>query len=119
MAGGDYIAFLEDDDLWSPDFLAVALNTLQQFDFVSSTQIDMSVDGQVQRISDFPTPSGWVMKRRTLETVGVFDEAYRWHLDSEWLGRLGDSGLILNLMRLAMSSRMEFLDPSTSIRLFL
>ncbi|MBK8284007.1 MAG: glycosyltransferase family 2 protein [Ahniella sp.] len=93
IAGGDYIAFLEDDDLWSPDFLAVALNTLQQFDFVSSTQIDMSVDGQVQRISDFPTPSGWVMKRRTLETVGVFDEAYRWHLDSEWLGRLGDSGL--------------------------
>lgn len=93
MAGGDYIAFLEDDDLWSPDYLAAALNSLQQFDFVSSTQLDMSVDGEVQRISDFPTPSGWIMHRRTFERVGLFDEAFRWHLDSEWLGRLGHSGL--------------------------
>ncbi|AVP98142.1 glycosyltransferase family 2 protein [Ahniella affigens] len=93
MAGGDYIAFLEDDDLWSPDFLATALAHLQQFDFVSSTQLDMSVEGDVQRISDFPTPSGWIMPRRTFERVGFFDESFRWHLDSDWLGRLGDTGL--------------------------
>lgn len=93
MAGGDYIAFLEDDDLWSPDYLAAALQHLQHYDFVSSTQLDMSVDGDVQRISDFPTPSGWIMHRRTFERVGFFDESFRWHLDSEWLGRLGDTGL--------------------------
>lgn len=93
LAGGDYIAFLEDDDLWSPDFLAAALDLLKQFEFVSSTQLDMGIDGEVQRISDFPTPSGWIMPRRTFEQVGFFDESYRWHLDSEWLGRLGHTGL--------------------------
>jgi len=32
--------------------------------------------------------SGWLMPRKTWETVGQFDESYRWHLDNEWLGRL-------------------------------
>ncbi len=34
-----------------------------------------------------------MMPRATLEHVGPFDETHRWHLDSEWLGRLGDSEL--------------------------
>ena len=28
------------------------------------------------------------MPRKTWETVGGFDQRYRWHLDNEWLGRL-------------------------------
>lgn len=112
-AGGDFIAFLEDDDLWSPDYLALALETLQSCDFVSSTQLDMSVDGEVQRISDFPTPSGWVMKRSTYQTVGGFDETHRWHLDSEWLGRLGDSGLPrVHLLEATAPLKQEWIEPS-------
>lgn len=112
-AGGDYIAFLEDDDLWSPEYLAQALDLLRTVDFVSSTQLDMSVDGEVQRISDFPTPSGWVMHRRTLEAVGLFDETHRWHLDSEWLGRLGDSGLKrAHLVEATAPLKQEWIEPS-------
>jgi len=87
-ANGDFLAFLEDDDLWLPTFLQEALRALQGADFVSSTQLEVSQQGSVLRINDFPTPSGWVMKRATWESVGFFNEAYRYHLDNEWLGRL-------------------------------
>ncbi len=90
---GDYAAILEDDDEWQPRFLELALHALQKADFVSSTQLEVTEKGVVIRAMDFPTPSGWVMKRATWQAVGEFNEAFRWHLDNEWLGRLGDSGL--------------------------
>jgi glycosyltransferase involved in cell wall biosynthesis len=90
---GDYLAFLEDDDEWHPQLMAIALGALQQADFVSSTQLQVDEKGVVIKIMDFPTPSGWVMKRSVWQTIGEFDESFRWHLDNEWLGRLGDSRL--------------------------
>lgn len=88
---GDYVAFLEDDDQWHPLFVETALAALQQSDFVSSTQLEVTEQGEVIRIVDFPTASTWLMTRKTWETVGAFDESYRIHHDNEWLGRLGDS----------------------------
>lgn len=84
----DYIAVLEDDDVWTPPFLSVAMAALQQADFASSTQLEVTDGGEVIYINDFPTPSGWVMHGRVWRTVGGFNEAFRFHLDNEWLGRL-------------------------------
>jgi glycosyltransferase involved in cell wall biosynthesis len=92
-AEGDHLAILEDDDAWHPPFLEIALEALQQADFVASTQLEVDERGEVRRINDFPTPSGWVMPRTTFQAVGPFSVAYRWHLDNEWLGRLSTSGL--------------------------
>ncbi len=89
---GDNVAILEDDDEWNPDFLTIATQALQQFDFVSSTQLEVTDHGVV-RINDFPTPSGWVMRRDVWDKVGGFDLAYRWHLDNEWLWRLSQSAV--------------------------
>lgn len=90
---GDVVALLEDDDLWAPDYLALAVDRFERAEFVSSTQLERTVgDDEVIGILDFPTPSSWVMKRAILDAVGGFDPSYRWHLDSEWLGRLGESG---------------------------
>ena len=90
IARGDLIAFLEDDDQWDPTFLAHALAALEQADFVSSTQLQVDPSGAVISINDYPTPSGWVMKRETWQRVGPFNEATRLHLDNEWLGRLSE-----------------------------
>lgn len=90
---GDYVAFLEDDDHWQTDHLAVALEFLQQAQFVSTTQLEVNPAGYIVRINDFPTPSGWVMPRSTWERVGPFDGSFRYHLDSDWLGRLSDAAL--------------------------
>jgi len=89
----DLIAILEDDDEWAPEFLDTALVALEQADFVSSTQLEVDTKGQIVCINDFPTPSGWIMRRSTWVAVGGFDETYRHHLDNEWLGRLALSDL--------------------------
>jgi|ERR1700733_585429 len=87
-----YLAILEDDDEWHNEFLAVAIEALKQVDFISSTQLQVDAQGQAVCIFDFPTPSGWVMRRKVWESIGAFNESYRLHLDNEWLGRLGESG---------------------------
>jgi glycosyltransferase involved in cell wall biosynthesis len=93
QASCDYLAFLEDDDHWHPDRLTYALGALENADFTSSTQLELDESGQVARINDFPTPSGWLMPMSSWHRIGQFDDSFRWHLDSEWLGRLGASGL--------------------------
>jgi glycosyltransferase involved in cell wall biosynthesis len=89
----DYVAFLEDDDQWHPERTTVALRALANGDFTSTTQLEMEESGSITRINDFPTPSGWFMPISSWHRVGPFNEAYRWHLDNEWLGRLAESGL--------------------------
>jgi len=93
VAGGDYLAFLEDDDEWHPEKTRYALGVLERCDFVSSTQLEVDESGQALKVNDFPTPSGWFMPIESWRLIGDFDTSYRWHLDNEWLGRLGDSRL--------------------------
>lgn len=89
-ATGDYLAILEDDDVWDTNHLEVALQALSHCAFVSGTQLEVDRDGTVVRINDFPTPSGWVVHRTTWEQVGPLDTSYRLHQDNEWLGRLAE-----------------------------
>ncbi len=84
---GAYLTFLEDDDTWRAGRVDAALEVLKGCDFTSSTQLEHSTEG-ILRVNDFPTPSGWFMKRTVWETVGPFNPEYRFHLDNEWLGRL-------------------------------
>lgn len=104
---GDFVAFLEDDDWWDDDYLAFALRALQQVDFVSSTQLERTPDGTILRIFDYPTPSSWVMRRAVWDAVGGFDPGYRWHLDSDWLGRLREQG----------AKRLHFVEATAPITL--
>jgi hypothetical protein len=89
----DFAAFLEDDDLWAPEFLAWSLLALVDHDFVSMSHIEVDENGKTVNIQDFPTPSSWLMPIKTLRRVGAVDPRSKWHYDNEWLGRLGQSGL--------------------------
>ncbi len=90
---GDVLAFLEDDDHWSDNRLEYGLAALESgFDFVSSNQREVTVDGSFVRVNDFATPSGWMMTRDLWSRVGPMNEHSKWHLDNEWLGRLNESG---------------------------
>ena len=88
-----FVAFLEDDDQWMPDFLYFAMQNIMLCDFVSSTQEEFDESNNFIRVNYFPTPSGWFMPISTLKKVGLFNEDYRFHLDNEWLGRLSEAKL--------------------------
>ena len=85
---GQYLAFLEDDDRWHPNFLGYALEVITEYDFVSSNQLEILPDGPVLRVVDFPTPTAWFMRRELWEQIGGFDTEYLYHFDNDWLGRL-------------------------------
>ena len=89
-ATGDYVAFLEDDDQWQPEFIKFAMQALSKADFVSSTQAEYDENGNFLRVNDFCTPSGWLMPMATLKAVGSFSIEHKFHLDNEWLGRLSN-----------------------------
>lgn len=89
---GDYVAFLEDDDWWECQHLELAIDALGSFDFISSSQRLVDPMGGHIGVAGYATPSSWVMRRKLMELVGQFNEDYRFHLDSEWLGRL--NGLV-------------------------
>jgi hypothetical protein len=84
----EFVALLEDDDCWEPDFLSSALAVLDTCDFVSSNQLEIDPSEHCIRINDFPTPSGWIMRAELWQKIGPFDESLRWHVDNDWLGRL-------------------------------
>ncbi len=85
-ARGTQIAFLEDDDRWLPEFLSTAPSL--QVPFVSSTQIQVDQEGVIERINDFPTPSGWLDERSVFDRIGAL--VGRWHIDNYFLGRLAE-----------------------------
>jgi hypothetical protein len=120
----DFLAILEDDDLWGPAHLHLSLTVLRQkaLDFVSSTQLLVDESGKALAIADFPTPSGWVMRRGVWETVGRFDTSFRYHLDSDWLGRLsvgevprGHLVEVSAVMRPGLQDFMKLAGPHASL----
>jgi hypothetical protein len=88
----NFIALLEDDDRWEPNFLAWTLSFLETCDFASSNQLEIDDEDHAIRVNDFPTPSGWIMSAELWRHIGGFDESLRWHVDNDWLGRLAMSG---------------------------
>lgn len=93
-ATGDVFALCEDDDTWRDhDKLGYQLELLAKHDFVSCNQREVDEDGRFIRVNNFATPSGWVMKREVWEKVGPMDETFRYHVDTEWLGRANAAGV--------------------------
>ena len=89
---GKYLAFLEDDDRWHPNFLKRVSGVISERDFVSSSQLEMLPNGPVIRIFDFPTPVGWFMRRELWDEMGGLNTAYKYHFDNDWLGRITNVG---------------------------
>jgi hypothetical protein len=85
-AGGDVLAFLEDDDYWEPKRLEYGLRWLEKHELVTCNQREGDADGSFVGINDYPTPSGWLMRAATWRQIGPFDESFTFP-DSEWLGR--------------------------------
>lgn len=93
ISKGQYIAILEDDDIWDAEKINIQLSFLQNYDydFVSCNQCVSNDRGDFLYICNFPTPSGWLMKREVWETINGFNKSVKYHVDNEFLGQLNKS----------------------------
>lgn len=103
-AGGELIAFLDQDDLWQPSKLAQQVALLEaraELDIVL-THVEMLLEEGTEHPAwlTWPSsvqpgylPSAWLVRREAFERVGLFDTSYRIACDADWLARAKDGGL--------------------------
>jgi len=104
-ATGDFIAFLDQDDMWTNDKLRVQLAFLQahpEIDCVYARQHLVYSDGArpppwvrpdlVDKDHDALLPSALLARRALFDKTGEFDTSYVNGSDADWLFRVRDVG---------------------------
>lgn len=111
-ATGDFLAFLDDDDLWLPEKLACQLAAFRQrseLDVVYghaehflSPDADDATREQLGRIAGkvlpTPLPSAMLIRRAAFERVGPFDPTLQLGVDMDWFARLSERGLVTEML---------------------
>jgi glycosyltransferase involved in cell wall biosynthesis len=91
-SSGEFLAILEDDDVWEPRRLEVGLGWIDRYDLVTTGSREVTGAGAFIRFFDFPTPCGWLLRRETWDRFGPYDESLIFHGDNEYLGRVTSAG---------------------------
>lgn len=125
-ARGDWLAFLDCDDIWLPDRLAVQVAAMAAFPgtavFLGRKRI--LIDGPRPAWYDGPgtgadlpsyEPSTWLVRRDAFEAAGMFDTSMTIGEDTEWLARATDAGLGIHVCeRVIMERRIHDTNASGS-----
>lgn len=106
-ARGEFVAFLNQDDLWTRDHLASCLAAIGEDGFVSALTVGIRPDGEALVRGAYPRSgyhpllfvpaSSWLMRRTFFDLVGPWRPARELHLipSQEWLYRAWKRGLPL------------------------
>lgn len=110
-AQGEYLAFLDADDLWKPDKISRQIdNFLQNIQFeYSITHMHISLKPGMQKPAwlkseflhqNLPAylPSSLMVKRELFQRIGLFDETLKTSEDVDWFFRAKDSGAAMAIL---------------------
>jgi glycosyltransferase involved in cell wall biosynthesis len=111
-ASGEYLAFLDADDIWDTHKLETQINYMEE-----SPEIDYSITKHslflTEGLKDIPQwvrtnhlqeetiayiPSSLIVRKSAFEIVGYFDESYKISDDSDWFLRARDAGIKLGII---------------------
>jgi glycosyltransferase involved in cell wall biosynthesis len=111
-ASGEYLAFLDADDIWDTHKLETQINYMEE-----SPEIDYSITKHslflTEGLKDIPQwvrtnhlqeetiayiPSSLIVRKSAFEMVGYFDESYKISDDSDWFLRARDAGIKLGII---------------------
>ena len=111
-ASGEYLAFLDADDIWDTHKLETQINYMEE-----SPEIDYSITKHslflTEGLKDIPQwvrtnhlqeetlayiPSSLIVRKSAFEIVGYFDESYQISDDSDWFLRARDAGIKLGII---------------------
>jgi len=111
LACGEFISFLDADDLWPPQKLSVQMARLlaePQLDFVlGRTQYQVLPGGELPDLN-FEAPENvvaqtvvgtGVYRRRAFDRIGVFEESLRFGEDTDWFMRALENDVAMRILR--------------------
>ena len=110
-AQGEFIAFLDADDIWTYNKLSMQVNYLIQHPDIGYSLCRMSAFLEAgsewpswlkkdQIGADVPAylPSALVVRKTVFEKIGNFDPTYRHANDSDWFFRAKDAGILMAMI---------------------
>ena len=118
---GEFLAFLDQDDLWIPEKLKAQIEYLQENPEIGYVICNMQnfLDSDYEHQSwpkqaflDRPIaayiPSALVVRRSVLEKIGDFDPSYQVGSDTDWFFRASDAGISMaNLNQTLLRRRIH------------
>ena len=111
LARGEFISFLDADDLWPPQKLSIQMARLlaePELDFVlGRTQYQVLPGGELPSLN-FEAPENvvtqtvvgsGVYRRRVFDRIGGFDESFRFGEDTDWFIRALENDVAMRILR--------------------